>query len=61
VTRSTRYTEAIRAFEDWRYQQRVKEPDLFSLEPASAPDEWRDRALELVHRVALTRTELTVE
>ena len=61
MTRSDRFLEAVRALEDWRYEQKAKAPDLFSLEPASASDEWRDQALELVHRVALTRTELPVE
>jgi hypothetical protein len=64
VSRSTRYTEAVRAFEDWRYEQKAKPADLFSTaveNPVESRDFWRAEALAAIERAARTRSEFTVE
>src|SRR5690349_7775546 len=65
VSRSTLYTEAVRAFEMWRLEQKAKPPDLFSelVSPFrdSSGDFWRAEALSAIERVARSRAEFTVE
>jgi hypothetical protein len=65
---SDRLRQAVAALEHARAgvreQSSPQEPDLFSqLESVAdhAGDEWRDRALDLVHWLALTRDTFTVE
>jgi hypothetical protein len=61
MTRSTRYIEAVRAFETWRLEQRAKPADLFAADGStSIHDAWRDEALDAVERCALVNRELTV-
>src|SRR5262249_40078642 len=57
VTRSTRYTDAVAAFELWRLEQRAKPADLFT-EPPPPPDAWKTEALTAVQTVAYRRAEL---
>jgi hypothetical protein len=64
VTRSTRYTEAVRAFETWRLEQKVKPADLFSTAveiPVDSGDFWRAEALTAIKRAARSHAEFTVE
>jgi hypothetical protein len=64
MTRSTRYTEAVRAFETWRLEQKAKPADLFTQEsftPEDSRDFWRAEALTAIERAARLRPELTVE
>jgi hypothetical protein len=65
---SDRLRQAVAALEHARAgvreQSSPQEPDLFGqLESVAdhAGDEWRDRALDLVHWLALTRDTFTVE
>jgi hypothetical protein len=62
---SDKLRAAVAALELHRRQRAQEEPpDLFSqLESVAdhAGDEWRDRALDLVHYLALTRDTFTVE
>jgi hypothetical protein len=64
VSRSSRYTEAVHAFETWRLEQKAKPADLFSTavqNPVDSRDFWRAEALAAIERAARTRAELTVE
>ena len=68
MTRSTRFTEAVLAFETRRLEKIAKPADLFSsADPAVSPigdtsrDFWRAEALTAIERAARTRAELTVE
>jgi len=61
VTRSSRFLEAVRELETWRYGQKARTPDLFTVPTPAEPDAWKDAALAAISAVARTRTELTVE
>jgi hypothetical protein len=61
---SDRLTQAVAPFDHYRRQRDKATPDLFSaLESVAdhAGDEWRDKALDVVRYLALTRDAFTVE
>jgi hypothetical protein len=58
-----RLADAVAALDAHRAERDQADPDLFSaIESVAdhAGDEWRDRALDLVHHLALTRDTFTV-
>ena len=61
MSRSDRYLEAVRALEDWKFAQRVRTPDLFTVRSTPIGDAWKAEALTAIERVARSRSELTVE